>query len=111
MAEILRGDIYWADLGPKIGSEQSGVRPVLVISNDIFNHYSQTVISLALTSKPQSAGFPLSCELKTTCLPKTTWVKISQIRTLSVHRLKDRIDHILPEEMDTIIEGLNEIVG
>jgi mRNA interferase MazF len=111
MAEILRGDIWRADLNPTVGGEQAGVRPVLVISNDIFNHYSQTVIALVLTSKPQSPGFPLTYELKTTCLPKTTWVKIGQIRTLSVHRLKDRIDHILPEEMDTIIEGLDEIVG
>lgn len=111
MAGVLRGDIWWADLNPTIGSEQAGVRPVLIISHDIFNAHSQTVIALALTSKPQNSGFPLSKELDSICLPKKTWVKISQVRTLSVHRLRKKIGHILPDELETIIEGLNEIVG
>ena len=84
MARILRGDIRWADLNPVRGREQEGLRPVLILSQDIFNERSGTVIAVALTSQPQKAGFPLTLELKTAKLPKQTWVKISQIRTLSV---------------------------
>ena len=87
MAQVLRGDIYWADLDPTKGHEQAGQRPVLVLSNDIFNQRSGTVIAMALTSQPQRAGFPLTLELTTTQLPKKSWVKISHIRTLSVQRL------------------------
>ncbi len=111
MAGILRGDIMWADLNPTVGSEQSGVRPVLVISGDVFNLHSMTVIALVLTSKEPRAGFPLTHELKSVQMPKKTWVKISQIRTLSVNRLGDKIGHLSSEEIDTIIEGFNEIVG
>jgi mRNA interferase MazF len=59
MAVILRGSIYWADLHPVTGSEQGGLRPVLIVSHDIFNERSGTVIAIALTSQPQRAGFPL----------------------------------------------------
>jgi mRNA interferase MazF len=111
MATILRGEIYWADLNPTRGHEQSGIRPVLVISNDIFNERSGTVIALALTSQPQKAGFPLTYELASPELPKRSWVKISQIRTLSVFRLKEKLGQIHPEQLDEIVEGLNEIIG
>ena len=111
MAGILRGSIYWADLNPTIGHEQSGIRPVLVISNNVFNDHSGTVIALALTSHPQKAGFPLTYELSATGLPKKSWVKISQIRTLSVLRIKDKLGEVEQEELDTIIEGLEEIVS
>ena len=111
MARILRGDIVWADLNPVIGREQGGFRPVLVISQDIFNERSGTIIALAITSQPQRAGFPLTFELSTTKLPKKSWVKISQIRTLSIKRIKKKIDRVSPEKLDEIIEGLNEIVG
>jgi len=111
MAGILRGDIVWANLDPVVGSEQAGSRPVLVISQDIFNERSGTVIALAITSQPQRAGFPLTFELSSTKLPKKSWVKISQIRTLSVERIARKIDRICPEDLDEIIEGLNEIVG
>jgi mRNA interferase MazF len=110
MARILRGDIWWADLNPVIGREQAGIRPVLIISHDIFNERSGTVIALAITSQPPSAGYPLTYELTTANLPKRSWVKISQIRTLSVERLSNRIGHVTPEQVDDIIEGLNEIV-
>ena len=70
MAQILRGDIYWADLDPTKGHEQSGQRPVLILSNDIFNQHSGTVIAMALTSQRQRAGFPLTLELDDTNLPK-----------------------------------------
>ena len=111
MAHILRGEIWWADLNPVRGHEQAGVRPVLVISHDIFNHRSGTIIALAITSQPQSAGFPLTMEIVTTALPKRSWVKISQVRTLSVERLSTRLGVITPEELDDVIEGLNEIVA
>lgn len=111
MAGILRGDIVWADLNPTIGREQSGLRPVLVLSQDIFNERSETVIAVALTSQPPRAGFPLSLELSSKNLPKKSWVKISQIRTLSVARLKNKIGHVNPQELTQIIDGLNEIIG
>ena len=110
MARILRGDIYWAELNPVIGSEQGGFRPVLILSHDIFNEKSGTVIAMAITSQPQRAGFPLTLELSKTKLPKRSWVKISQIRTLSTKRLKERITRVSPEELEVIIEGLNEII-
>ena len=112
MARILRGDIRWADLNPTIGSEQSGMRPILVLSKNIFNEKSGTVIAIALTSQPQKAGYPLTLELvKTTSLPKRSWVKISQIRTLSVQRLGNKITSANEEEISQIIEGLNQILG
>lgn len=111
MARILRGDIFWANLNPTVGNEQAGLRPMLVISADIFNERSGTIIGLAVTSKPQKAGFPLTYQLSSPDLPKTSWVKISQIRTLSIKRIRGYIAHVDPEELDIIIDGLNEIVG
>lgn len=111
MAGILRGDIIWADLSPVRGHEQAGKRPVLVISQDIFNEASGTVIAIALTSQPQKAGFPLTLELSQQWPPKKTWVKISQIRTLSIERLGAKIGRASAEELNLIIEGLNEIIG
>lgn len=110
MARILRGDIWGADLNPVRGHEQAGVRPVLIISHDVFNQRSGTVIALAMTSQPPTAGFPLTMEITSTDLPKRSWVKISQIRTLSVERLSNRLASIAPEELDEIIAGFNEIV-
>jgi len=107
----LRGDIRWADLNPVRGREQAGIRPVLILSHDIFNERSGTVIAVAITSQPQRAGFPLTLELETTDLPKRSWVKISQIRTLSVERIGKKIGRVAPEELDQIVEGLNEIIG
>ena len=83
MARILRGEIRWADLTPVRGKEQAGNRPVLILSHDVFNERSGTVIALALASQPQRAAFPLTFELHSQDLPKRSWVKISQIRTLS----------------------------
>ena len=112
MARILRGDIRWADLNPTIGSEQSGMRPVLILSKNIFNEKSGTVIAVALTSQPQKAGYPLTLELaKTKNLPKKSWVKISQIRTLSVARISGKLTSANEEEISQILEGLNEILG
>jgi mRNA interferase MazF len=111
VARILRGEIWWADLNPVPGHEQAGVRPVLVISHDIFNQRSGTVIALAITSHAPTAGFPLTIEITMAALPKRSWVKISQIRTLSVERLSNRLGAITPEALDDVIEGLNEIVA
>ena len=111
MARILRGDIIWAQLDPTFGHEQSGSRPVLVLSEDIFNDRSGTVIAVVLTSQQPSAGFPLTFELSDPSLPKKSWVKISQIRTLSTQRLGKKIGRASDEELETIIEGLNEIIG
>ena len=111
MARILRGDIIWADLNPVKGHEQAGLRPVLILSHDVFNARSGTVIAMALTSQPQRAGFPLTLELSSSKLPKKSWVKISQIRTLSIQRLRKKIGKSSPEELTLIIEGLNEIIG
>ncbi len=111
MARILRGDIIWASLDPTQGHEQSGLRPVLVLSQDIFNDRSGTVIAVALTSQPPSAGFPLTLELSDSNLPKKSWVKISQIRVLSVKRLGKKLGRASAEELELAIEGLNEIIG
>jgi len=111
MARILRGDIVWADLNPIRGSEQAGQRPVLVLSQDVFNERSGTVIAVAITSQPQQAGFPLSLELTHPRLPKKSWVKISQIRTLSVQRLGRKLGRASVEELAQVVEGLNEIIG
>ena len=110
MAKILRGDILWADLNPAKGHEQSGQRPVLILSHDVFNERSGTVIAVALTSQEPKAGFPLAFELGGK-LPKKSWVKISQIRTLSVERLGGKLGRATPEELSQIVEGLGEIIG
>jgi mRNA interferase MazF len=111
VARILRGDIRWADLDPTRGHEQSGQRPVLILSADVFNERSGTVIAVALTSQPQRAGFPLTLQLDSTRLPKPSWVKISQIRTLSVQRIGKKLAAVTPEEVARVIDGLNEILG
>jgi mRNA interferase MazF len=111
MARILRGDVRWADLNPTKGKEQAGIRPVLILSHDVFNERSGTVIAMAITSQPQKAGFPLTFELGTDKLPKRSWVKISQIRTLSVQRIGKKITNLPPEVLDHLIDGLSEIIG
>jgi mRNA interferase MazF len=111
MARILRGEIRWADLNPVRGQEQAGFRPVLILSQDVFNQRSGTVIAMAITSQPQRAGFPLTLELESAGLPKRSWIKISQIRTLSIERIGKKIGGVSPEELDQVIEGLNEIIG
>ena len=111
MARILRGEIRWADLNPTRGREQASQRPVLILSQDVFNDRSGTVIAVALTSQPQRAGFPLTLELQSKGLPKKSWVKISQIRTLAIERIGPRLGKVSPEELAQVIEGLNEIIG
>ena len=111
MARILRGEIRWADLNPVRGHEQAGRRPVLILSHDVFNKRSGTVIAMAITSQPQKAGFPLTYQLAPKQLHKMSWVKISQIRTLSVDRLGKKLGAIEPEQLVEIIDGFNQIIG
>jgi mRNA interferase MazF len=111
MARILRGEIRWADLNPVRGHEQAGERPVLVLSHDVFNERSGTVIAVALTSQEPRAGFPLTMEILARGLPKRSWVKISQIRTLSTERIGRRLARVSDEDLVHIVEGLNEILG
>ena len=111
MARILRGDVIWAELSPATGREQAGERPVVVLSHDVFNDRSRTVIAVAVTSQEPRAGFPFTVEITSAKLPKRSWVKVSQIRTLSVERLGRRLGRLSPEEVEQIIDGLNEILG
>ena len=111
MAGILRGEIRWAELNPTRGNDQAGPRPVLILSHDVFNERCGTVIAVALTSQSQRAGFPLTLELASPKLPKRSWVKISQIRTLATERIGRRIGRASPEELTQVLEGLNEILG
>jgi len=111
VARILRGEIRWADLSPGRGHEQTGRRPVLILSHDVFNERSGTVMAMAITSQPQQAGFPLTLEITTEGLPKRSWVKISQVRTLAVERIGRKIARLTPEELVNVVDGLNEIVG
>ena len=111
MAPIRRGDVYRADLEPVRGHEQGGQRPILVVSHDVFNQISGTVIALAITSQPQRAGYPLTLKLPSGILPRESWVKISQIRTLSTERLADLIGQVSEGELARIIDGLNELIG
>jgi mRNA interferase MazF len=111
VARILRGEIRWANLDPTRGHEQAGHRPVLIISHDVFNHRSGTVIALAMTSQEPRAGFPLTMEIRASDLTKRSWVKISQIRTLSTERIGKRLARASDDELARIVDGLNEIVG
>ena len=111
MARILRGEIRWADLNPVRGHEQAGKRPVLVLSHDVFNERSGTIIGVALTSQEPAAGFPLTLESKARGLSKRSWIKISQIRTLSVDRIGQRLARASEEELARVVDGLTEIIG
>jgi mRNA interferase MazF len=111
VARVLKGEIRWADLNPVRASEQAGRRPVLVLSQDVFNERSGTVIAVAMTSQEPRAGFPLTLESAAPGLPKRSWIKVSQIRVLAVERLGKRLARASAEELSRVVEGLNEIVG
>jgi len=108
--DLKRGDVVWADLAPTVGHEQAGQRPVLVVSQDVFNRRSGTVIAMAITSRPQKAGYPLTLKLSGARLPSEAWVKISQTRTLSTERLGRRIGRVEDDELERAVDGLNEII-
>lgn len=111
MARVLRGEVRWADLNPVRGHEQAGERPVLVLSHDVFNDRSGTVIAAALTSQEPKAGYPLTLELRSAKLSKRSWVKTSQIRTLSTQRLGRRLGRVSDEELARVVDGLLELIG
>lgn len=111
MARILRGEIRWANLEPTRGREQAGQRPVLILSQDVFNERSGTVIALALTSQEPRAGFPLTLASDAAGLPKRSWIRIGQIRTLATERIGRRVARASDDEMNRVVEGLMEIVG
>ena len=111
MARMLRGEVRWADLNPARGQAQAGDRPVLVLSHDVFNERSGTVIAVALTSQEPRAGYPLTVELTSPKLPKRSWVKTGQVRTLSTERVGRRLGRVSEEELAHVIEGLFELIG
>lgn len=87
------------------------MRPVLVISAEEYNERSQTAIVLAITPRPQRAGFPLTLPIQSVSMPKASWVKIAQVSTVATARLGRYLGRISQPELATVIEGLNEIVG
>jgi mRNA interferase MazF len=111
MARILREEVVWVDLNPTIGNEQQGLRPVLVLSEEVFNRHSGTIIGVALTSQKPKAGFPLTYELNSDSLPKKSWVKIGQIRTLSTQMVAGKAGQVSSEELTKVTKGLNLIIG
>lgn len=110
---IKRGDIYYADLSPVVGSEQGGVRPVLVIQNDVGNKYSPTVIVAAITSQINKAKMPTHIELDANeyGLSKDSVVLAEQIRTIDKRRLKEKIGHLDDELMTRVNEALEISFG
>jgi mRNA interferase MazF len=111
VAPVLRGEIYWADLEPVRGHEQGGQRPVLVLSHDVFNDRSGTVIALAITSQAQRAGYPLTWRVPPGLLPRDSWVKISQVRTLSTERLRSRLGRLDETDLGEIVRGLTQLIA
>ena len=108
---ILRKEIYWADLNPIRGREQGGIRPVLVISKNIFNQRSGTSVILAITSVRPKVKYPLVLELDCPSLPKRSWVKITQIRTISNERIRDYIGQINASQINEIRDAINDLIG
>lgn len=108
MARILRGDIFWADLDPVRGREQAGRRPILVLSQDVFNERSGIVFAVTLTSQEPTVGYPLALEVRSAPLPKRSR---SARFVRSTERLGDLLGRLSPEELQVVVEGLNEIVG
>lgn len=106
---IKRGDMYYADLSPVVGSEQGGVRPVLIVQNDVGNKYSPTVIAVAITSQINKSKLPTHIELNSQSygLSKDSVILAEQIRTIDKTRLKERIGHI----DDSLMNKVNEALG
>jgi mRNA interferase MazF len=110
---VKRGDVYFADLSPVVGSEQGGVRPVLVIQNDIGNRFSPTVIVAAITAQIQKAKLPTHVEIdaKRYGFERDSVILLEQIRTIDKQRLTDKITHLDDEMMDRVDEALQISVG
>jgi len=103
-----RGDVYYADLRPVIGSEQGGIRPVLIVQNDIGNKHSPTVICAAITSKMNKAKLPTHIELEAVCyhMEKDSVILLEQLRTIDKKRLKDKVCHLDSQIMEKVNKGL-----
>lgn len=110
---IKRGDIYYADLSPVVGSEQGGVRPVLIVQNDIGNKYSPTVIAAAITSQINKAKLPTHIEIggQEYGLAKDSVILLEQIRTIDKKRLREKIGHLDDELMDKVNDALGVSFG
>lgn len=110
---IRRGDIYYADLSPVVGSEQGGVRPVLIIQNDIGNRFSPTVIAAAITSQRTKANLPthILLDANTTGLAKDSIVLLEQVRTIDKHRLKERMGRLDGRAMSLVDQALSISFG
>lgn len=106
--QVKRGEIYYADLSPVVGSEQGGVRPVLIIQNDIGNKYSPTVIVSAITSQLSKAKLPTHIDLSAEKynLPKNSVALLEQIRTLDKRRLKEKVTSLSPEKMREVNKAI-----
>ena len=111
--QIKRGDIYYADLSPVIGSEQGGVRPVVIVQNDVGNKYSPTVIAAAITSKINKAKLPTHIEIdaETFGLPKDSVILAEQIRTIDKKRLREHIGHLNDDYMYKVSDALTISFG
>lgn len=110
---VRRGEIYYADLSPVVGSEQGGVRPVLIVQNDVGNKHSPTVIAAAITSQREKAKLPTHIELRAaSCgLSRDSVVLLEQIRTLDKHRLRERAGQITPEDQRRVNQALDVSLG
>lgn len=110
---VKRGDIFYADLSPVVGSEQGGVRPILIIQNDIGNRYSPTIIVAAITSQINKAKLPTHIEISSTeyGLNKDSVILLEQIRTIDKKRLKDKIGHISNKLMNDVDQSLMISLG
>ncbi len=110
---IKRGDIYYADLSPVIGSEQGGVRPVLIVQNDVGNKYSPTVIAAAITSQINKAKLPTHIEISAQeyGLAKDSVILLEQIRTIDKKRIREKIGHLDDELMGSVNEAISVSFG
>ena len=110
---IKRGEIYYADLNPVVGSEQGGIRPIIVLQNDVGNKYSPTVIAAATTSRLTKAKLPTHIELtkENTPMPKDSVVLLEQIRTIDKSRIKEKIGELPPDVMQQINDALLVSLG
>ena len=107
MEKIKRGQIYYADLSPVVGSEQGGYRPVLIIQNDLGNRYSPTTIAAVITTRKTKANLPTHIWLNSECgLPKESMVECEQVRTLDKKRLKNFMGQVSEEVLAEIDKGL-----
>ena len=109
---IKRGDIYYADLSPVVGSEQGGLRPVLIVQNDVGNRYSPTVIAAAITSRIDKGRLPTHINIEETCgLQKRSMILLEQVRTLDKARLREKMGHISPHTMEQVDRALQVSLG